>query len=255
MFWQKNGEIDKNQCIKLFEQLTNYRYVAMIFRIFFFYLSYVLKKEYGFYILVLGFFPFIMLTCETWYAFLFPYRTLPKISKEEFGLIFDELDDTRDFKVHMCDGGGTYDQGIHLKITIHINLLTDNRFFFPFLFHIEQINKDEFADLCQAIALRFQKEEVVSPHILYFPSLSKFTYLFTICLHYWSFVFSLQPSLFENFPQIYHSALSQQLRAFVRSPNFGYAISFILVINFIAVVVETTVYHVPIKCISLIFNS
>ncbi|CAH2071765.1 unnamed protein product [Thlaspi arvense] len=115
----KTGVIDKEQCIKLFEQLTN-------------------------------------------------YRTLPKISKEEFGLIFDELDDTRDFK----------------------------------------INKDEFADLCQAIALRFQKEEV--------------------------------PSLFENFPQIYHSALSQQLRAFVRSPNFGYAISFILILNFIAVVVETT---------------
>ncbi|KAF2576048.1 hypothetical protein F2Q70_00000174 [Brassica cretica] len=115
----KTGQIDKEQCIKLFEQLTN-------------------------------------------------YRTLPKISKEEFGLIFDELDDTRDFK----------------------------------------INKDEFADLCQAIALRFQKEEV--------------------------------PSLFENFPQIYHSALSQQLRAFVRSPRFGYAISFILVLNFIAVVVETT---------------
>lgn len=115
----KTGQIDKEQCIKLFEQLTN-------------------------------------------------YRTLPKISKEEFGLIFDELDDTRDFK----------------------------------------INKDEFADLCQAIALRFQKEEV--------------------------------PSLFENFPQVYHSALSQQLRAFVRSPRFGYAISFILVLNFIAVVVETT---------------
>ncbi|KAL0712072.1 hypothetical protein Bca4012_019050 [Brassica carinata] len=115
----RTGEINKEQCIKLFEQLTN-------------------------------------------------YRTLPKISKEEFGLIFDELDDTRDFK----------------------------------------INKDEFADLCQAIALRFQKEEV--------------------------------PSLFENFPQIYHSALSQQLRAFVRSPIFGYAISFILVLNFIAVIVETT---------------
>nr|VDC91718.1 unnamed protein product [Brassica oleracea] len=115
----RTGEINKEQCIKLFEQLTN-------------------------------------------------YRTLPKISKEEFGLIFDELDDTRDFK----------------------------------------INKDEFADLCQAIALRFQKEEV--------------------------------PSLFENFPEIYHSALSQQLRAFVRSPNFGYAISFILVLNFIAVIVETT---------------
>ncbi|KAG2291994.1 hypothetical protein Bca52824_038663 [Brassica carinata] len=37
-----------------------------------------------------------------------------------------------------------------------------------------------------------------------------------------------------------HLLSSQQLRAFVRSPRFGYAISFILVLNFIAVVVETT---------------
>ncbi|XP_010522608.1 PREDICTED: two pore calcium channel protein 1 isoform X2 [Tarenaya hassleriana] len=113
------GAINKEKCIMLFEELTN-------------------------------------------------YRTLPKISKEEFGLIFDELDDTRDFK----------------------------------------INKDEFTDLCHAIALRFQKEEV--------------------------------PSLFENFPQIYHSLFSKQLRAFVRGPRFGYIISFILVLNLIAVIVETT---------------
>ncbi|XP_010556839.1 PREDICTED: two pore calcium channel protein 1-like [Tarenaya hassleriana] len=106
--------------------------------------------------------------CILLFEALTNYRTLPKISKEEFGLIFDELDDTRDFK----------------------------------------INKDEFADLCHAIALRFQKEEV--------------------------------PSLFENLPQIYHSPISKQLRAFVRSPYFGYVVSFILVLNLIAVIVETT---------------
>ncbi|KAJ4729809.1 Two pore calcium channel protein 1 [Melia azedarach] len=96
------------------------------------------------------------------------YRTLPNISREEFGLIFDELDDSGDFK----------------------------------------INLDEFADLCNAIALRFHKEDV--------------------------------PSCFETFPSIYHSPLSEKLKAFVRSPKFGYIISFILIVNLIAVIVETT---------------
>lgn len=96
------------------------------------------------------------------------YRTLPNISREEFELIFDELDDTHDFK----------------------------------------INLDEFADLCNAIALRFQKEDV--------------------------------PSCFENFPSVYHSTLSEKLKAFVRSPKFGYMISIILIVNLVAVIVETT---------------
>ncbi|KAK9008016.1 hypothetical protein V6N11_074923 [Hibiscus sabdariffa] len=52
---------------------------------------------------------------------LHKYRSLPKISREEFELIFDELDDSRDFK----------------------------------------INLDEFTDLCSAIGLRFQKEETL----------------------------------------------------------------------------------------------
>ncbi|GAB4859586.1 mitochondrial thiamine pyrophosphate transporter [Ancistrocladus abbreviatus] len=95
------------------------------------------------------------------------YRTLPKISREDFGLIFDELDDTRDFK----------------------------------------INLDEFADLCHAIALRFKKEDL--------------------------------PSCFERFPALYHSPLSEKLKAFVRSPTFGSIIAFILILNLVAVVVET----------------
>ncbi|XP_043805119.1 two pore calcium channel protein 1 isoform X2 [Manihot esculenta] len=96
------------------------------------------------------------------------YRTLPKISREEFELIFDELDDSRDFK----------------------------------------INLEEFFDLCNAIALRFQKEDV--------------------------------PSIFEYLPSIYRSPFSENLKAFVRSPKFGYVISFILLVNLIAVIIETT---------------
>ncbi|KAL8151078.1 hypothetical protein V2J09_020886 [Rumex salicifolius] len=96
------------------------------------------------------------------------YRTLPKISSEDFELIFNELDDSQDFK----------------------------------------INSDEFADLCHAIALRFPKEDSKS------------------CL--------------ERFPSLYHSMVSEKLKAFVRSPEFGYIVAAILVINLIAVMVETT---------------
>ncbi|CAI9782265.1 unnamed protein product [Fraxinus pennsylvanica] len=96
------------------------------------------------------------------------YRTLPKISREDFELIFDELDDSHDFK----------------------------------------INLDEFADLVNAIALRFQKEETLP--------------------------------IFESCPTFYHSPASEKLKDFVRSPKFGYIVVFILVLNFVAVVIETT---------------
>ncbi|XP_048422392.1 two pore calcium channel protein 1 isoform X3 [Pyrus x bretschneideri] len=96
------------------------------------------------------------------------YRTLPNITREEFELIFEELDDSGDFK----------------------------------------INLEEFFDLCNAIALRFQKED--------------------------------SPSLLEKFPSIYHSLFSEKLKAFVRSPKFGYIISFMLIVNLAAVIVETT---------------
>ncbi|KAK7855057.1 two pore calcium channel protein 1 [Quercus suber] len=95
------------------------------------------------------------------------YRTLPEISREEFELIFDELDDSHDFK----------------------------------------INLNEFSDLCNAIALKFQKEEC--------------------------------ESCFEYFPSVYNSPCSKKLKGFVRSPRFGYIISFILVLNLFAVIVET----------------
>ncbi|CAN0915041.1 Two pore calcium channel protein 1 [Linum grandiflorum] len=96
------------------------------------------------------------------------YRTLPKISREEFELIFTELDDSGDFK----------------------------------------INLDEFADLCHAIALRFHKEDV--------------------------------ESYFEYFASVYHAPFSEQLKDFVKRPIFGYIISFILVVNLVAVIIETT---------------
>lgn len=96
------------------------------------------------------------------------YRTLPKISSDDFQLIFDELDDSHDF----------------------------------------QINLDEFADLCNAIALRFQKEDSL-------------------------------PWL-EKFPTFYHSPFSKRLKAFVKSSMFGNVIAFVLVLNLAAVVVETT---------------
>ncbi|KAK2980341.1 hypothetical protein RJ640_012211 [Escallonia rubra] len=72
----------------------------------------------------------------------------------------------------------------------------------------EDINLDEFSDLCNAIALRFQKEDSLP--------------------------------IFERFPRVYHSFLSEKLKAFVRSPIFGYIIAFILVLNLAAVIIETT---------------
>uniref|UniRef100_A0A1D1Y9M5 Two pore calcium channel protein 1A n=3 Tax=Anthurium amnicola TaxID=1678845 RepID=A0A1D1Y9M5_9ARAE len=96
------------------------------------------------------------------------YRSLPKISREDFELIFSELDDSGDFK----------------------------------------INVDEFTDLCNAIALKFQKEAA--------------------------------PSWFENYPYFYDSRPCKGLKAFVRSSTFGYIVAFILLLNLIAVIIETT---------------
>ncbi|PIN14203.1 hypothetical protein CDL12_13171 [Handroanthus impetiginosus] len=96
------------------------------------------------------------------------YRTMPKISREDFELIFYELDDSHDVK----------------------------------------INLDEFADLSHAIGLRFQKEN--------------------------------SEPIFESCPGFYHSPASEKLKDFVRSAKFGYIIAFILIMNLIAVIIETT---------------
>ncbi|XP_021850725.2 two pore calcium channel protein 1A [Spinacia oleracea] len=96
------------------------------------------------------------------------YRSLPKISKEDFELIFEELDDSHDFK----------------------------------------INEEEFDDLCHAIATKFAKEDC--------------------------------PSCFESIPSIYYSPFSKNLKKFIRSDTFANIVVIILVINLIAVIIETT---------------
>ncbi|THG07781.1 hypothetical protein TEA_009254 [Camellia sinensis var. sinensis] len=70
------------------------------------------------------------------------------------------------------------------------------------------INLDEFADLCNAIGLRFQKEDSLP----------------------W----------FEKFPTIYNSSLSKKLKTFARSPMFEYIVAFVLIMNLVAVIIETT---------------
>ncbi|KAH7651703.1 Voltage-gated potassium channels domain-containing protein [Dioscorea alata] len=96
------------------------------------------------------------------------YRSLPKTKSEDFELVFDELDDSGDFK----------------------------------------INLEEFTDLCNAIALRFQKEPL--------------------------------PSWFEQYPSFYHSLPCKKFKAFVHGPIFGYIVAFVLVLNLVAVIIETT---------------
>ncbi|BAD73469.1 putative two-pore calcium channel [Oryza sativa Japonica Group] len=96
------------------------------------------------------------------------YRSLPKTSREDFELIFAELDQSGDFKV----------------------------------------TSEEFATLCNTIAIKFQKEP--------------------------------PPSYLEKYPSFYHSALCEWLKSFVRSPLFEYIVIFVLLMNLVAVIIETT---------------
>ncbi|KAF9610927.1 hypothetical protein IFM89_025737 [Coptis chinensis] len=73
---------------------------------------------------------------------------------------------------------------------------------------LRYINLDEFNDLCNAIALRFQKEA--------------------------------SPSLFEKCPSFYHAPLTEKLKDFVRGPVFGYIIAAILMLNLVTVIIEST---------------
>ncbi|KAL9669662.1 hypothetical protein QQ045_007209 [Rhodiola kirilowii] len=50
----------------------------------------------------------------------------------------------------------------------------------------------------------------------------------------------LQPSWFEKYPYIYDSPSSKKLKSFIRGPTFGYIIAFILLLNLVAVIIETT---------------
>uniref|UniRef100_A0A0D6R419 EF-hand domain-containing protein n=1 Tax=Araucaria cunninghamii TaxID=56994 RepID=A0A0D6R419_ARACU len=106
--------------------------------------------------------------CAQLFEELNKYRTLPKISKEDFDSIFYELDVSQDF----------------------------------------QINKEEFSDLCESISLSFEKEPV--------------------------------PSWLESYPYYYHSAPCTCVREFVKSKTFDYIIIFMLLLNLITVVIETT---------------
>ncbi|XP_051135328.1 two pore calcium channel protein 1A [Andrographis paniculata] len=107
--------------------------------------------------------------CIRLFAELNKYRTLPKISREDFELIFYELDDSHDVK----------------------------------------INLEEFVDLSHAIGLRFQKEES-------------------------------EPVFRNCCPTFYNSYASEKIKEFVRSAIFNYIVAFILILNFVAVVIETT---------------
>lgn len=105
--------------------------------------------------------------CISLFKELGSYRSLPNISEEDFGLIFDELDDSHDFK----------------------------------------INFQEFTDICNAIALKFQKEDSL-PWLMKYP--------------------------------FYRATFSEKLKTFVRDPKFEYVVIFVLMLNLVAVVIETT---------------
>ncbi|KAK1396260.1 Two pore calcium channel protein 1 [Heracleum sosnowskyi] len=105
--------------------------------------------------------------CISLFKELGSYRSLPNISEEDYGSIFDELDDSHDFR----------------------------------------INFEEFTDICNAIALKFQKEDSL-------PWLMKYSF--------------------------YRATFSEKLKTFVRDPKFEYVVIFVLMLNLVAVVIETT---------------
>ncbi|KAF3643496.1 Two pore calcium channel protein 1A [Capsicum annuum] len=94
-------------------------------------------------------------------------RTIPEIPRDDFELIFNELDVTHDFK----------------------------------------INLDEFDRLCNIIALKFEEEDSLS--------------------------------IFEKCPNFYHSPASEKLRGFIQSTKFENIIVFVLLVNLVAVIIET----------------
>ncbi|CAM6046974.1 unnamed protein product [Sphagnum compactum] len=106
--------------------------------------------------------------CAQLFKELNTYRTLPKIADEDMQDIFYALDDSGDFK----------------------------------------INKEEFADLCSAISLKFEKAE--------------------------------EPAYIEHFPRIYNSKNFKELKQFVRSKHFEYIIMGMLLANLVTVIIETT---------------
>lgn len=129
----------------------------------------------------------------------------------------------------------------------HILILYDSSNTIPcFYFDPDfgQINPEEFDDLCHAIALKFSKEDCVS----FCTSMAKIL-CFRFLYDHWdthsyghiSYCHLLQPSCFESIPSIYYCSFSEKLKTFIRSDTFRNIIAFILVINLIAVIIETTV--------------
>jgi len=53
----------------------------------------------------------------------------------------------------------------------------------------------------------------------------------------------LQPSYLEKYPSFYHSPQFERLKSFVRSHLFEYIVVFVLLMNLIAVIIETTVWQ------------
>ncbi len=66
----------------------------------------------------------------------------------------------------------------------------------------------------------------------------------------------LQPSYLEKYPSFYHSALCERLKSFVRSPLFEYIVIFVLLMNLVAVIIETTVWQFffLLICVLFLFN-
>jgi len=53
----------------------------------------------------------------------------------------------------------------------------------------------------------------------------------------------LQPSYLEKYPSFYRSPKCERLKSFVRSRQFEYIVVFVLLMNLIAVIIETTVWQ------------
>lgn len=73
------------------------------------------------------------------------------------------------------------------------------------------------------------------------------------CLLLSNAIFCLQPSWFENYPTFYRSPPCEKFKAFVQSPMFGYIVAFVLVVNLVAVIIETTVCLLIFLCILIYY--
>ncbi|KAF5950166.1 hypothetical protein HYC85_012159 [Camellia sinensis] len=88
------GFLNKDQCILLFEELNKYSFLFV--RLTPYLRDILVSNMYLMTVSLLGHLIYrILKHCFLYYLI----RTLPKISREDFELIFDELDDSHDFKL------------------------------------------------------------------------------------------------------------------------------------------------------------